>query len=230
MLNKSIMATTLSASHKFSENVLLRTLLLTCGIVSSLYYVIVNIIVVMKYDGYNVAAQAVSELSAIGAPTRSLWVLLLMFYTLLVIAFGLGIWQSGEQNRNLRIAGGMMIAYAIIGVFWPPMHTREALAAGEGSLTDTLHIAFTFITVPMMLLIIGFGAAAFGKWFRIYSIATIVIQVGFGVLTGLDAPNMEADLPTPMMGVWERISIGAYMVWVIVLAANLLLKNTPIRS
>ena len=44
----------------------------------------------------------------------------------------------------------------------------------------------------------------------------------FGVLTGLASPRMEANLSTPWMGVWERACIGAYMLWVMVLAIVLL--------
>jgi hypothetical protein len=41
-----------------------------------------NVIVAMQWEGYSSASQTVSELSAIGAPTRQLWVLLAAFYTL----------------------------------------------------------------------------------------------------------------------------------------------------
>jgi hypothetical protein len=44
----------------------------------------------------------------------------------------------------------------------------------------------------------------------------------FGVLTGLDAPRLAANLPTPWMGVWERINIFGYLLWIIVLAIILL--------
>ena len=73
-----------------------------------------------------------------------------------------------------------------------------------------------------MLLAVGLGAAEFGKGFRIYSIVTIVAMLLFGVLTGLDSSRMEINLSTPWMGVWERICIGAYMLWVMVLAIILL--------
>jgi Protein of unknown function (DUF998) len=219
------MATTITPSTAFSEKVFLKKALLVCGIVSSLYYVFINIIVAMQYEGYNAASQTVSELSAIDTPTRSLWVLLVMVYSLLVIAFGIGIWQSAGQNRNLRIAGAILIVYVVIGLFWPPMHQREALAAGEKSLSDTLHIVFTIVTIPLMLLTIGFGAAALGKQFRLYSSITILVQIAFGVLTGLDSPQLEANQPTPWMGVWERISVGAYMLWVVVFAILLLRKE-----
>jgi len=73
-----------------------------------------------------------------------------------------------------------------------------------------------------MLLAIGFGAAAFGKGFRLYSIASLVILVAFGALTFLDAPRIAANLPTPWVGIWERINIGVFLLWVVVLAVALL--------
>jgi hypothetical protein len=72
------------------------------------------------------------------------------------------------------------------------------------------------------MLTIGFAAAAFGRRFRIYSIATLVILLAFGVLTSMDSPAMQANLPTPLIGVWERINIGVYMLWVVVLAVAIL--------
>ena len=35
---------------------------------------------------------------------------------------------------------------------------------------------------------------------------------------GLDGSRIAANLPTPWVGVWERISIGAFLLWVAVLA------------
>jgi hypothetical protein len=134
----------------------------------------------------------------------------------------LGVWESAGRNRRLRVVGALLAISAIIGAFWPPMHQRVALAAGEGSLTDILHIVFAAVTVPLVMVAIGFAATAFGKGFRLYSIASIVIMIGFGVLTGLASPDMEANLPTPWMGVWERIGIGAQMLWIAVLAIILL--------
>ena len=117
-----------------------------------------------------------------------------------------------------------MVAYGVIGLGWPfaPIHQRAVLATGGGTLTDTMHIVFGMVTVLLMLVAIGFGAAAFGMRFRLYSIATMVILVVFGTLTGLDGPRVAADLPTPWVGVWERISIGVFLLWLGVLAITLL--------
>jgi hypothetical protein len=98
------------------------------------------------------------------------------------------------------------------------MHPRGV----EPTLTDTLHIVFTMVAVLIMMLAIGFGATIFGKRFRLYSIATLVVLVVFGALTGLEAPGITANRPTPWIGVWERINIGAFLLWVVALAAALL--------
>ena len=203
-----------------------RKILLICGIVSSLLYVAMNVFVPMQWEGYSPASQTVSELSAIGAPTRPLWVPFGVAYTLLVAAFGWGVWASARQNRSLRVAGGVLVAYGVIGLAWPPMHRRGA----ETTLTDTMHIVFTIVTVLLMLLAIGFGAAAFGKRFRLYSLATLVVLVAFGALTGVDAPRIAANLPTPWIGGWERINTGVFFVWIIVLAVVLLREGERPRG
>ncbi len=198
--------------------------LLVCGITSSLLYVAMNVFIPMQWAGYSSASQTVSELSAIGAPTRPLWLLPGAVYTALVTAFGWGVWRSAGQAGPLRIAGGLILAYGALGLLWPfaPMHLRETLAAGGGTWSDTMHLVLASVTVLFMLLAIGFGAAAFGKRFRVYSIGSLVILFTFGVLTFWDAPGLAANLPTPWLGVWERINIGVFLLWVVVLAIMLL--------
>jgi hypothetical protein len=201
-------------------------LLLSCGVLSALWYVAMLVVVPMHWDGYSSASQTVSELSAIDAPTRSLWVTLGVVWTLLYAAFGLGVWISAGASRVLRVVGGLIIAAALIGLLWPPMHQREVLAAGGGTLTDTLHLAWTMVNGVLTLLAMAFAAVPFARGLRLYSVATIVVVVAAGMLTSVDAPRIEADLPTPWVGVWERISIGAWLLWVVVLAVTLLRHPT----
>jgi hypothetical protein len=190
-----------------------------------LWYVVINIIVPIQYPGYDVASQTVSELSAIDAPTRTFWFVLCIFYSLLFIAFGSGIWLSSNGNRKLHTVAVVILFDAVFGFFWPPMHQREIIAAGGGTLTDTLHLVWAFVHLILMLLMIGFGAAALGKNFRIFSVGIVLAFLVFGTLTTIESRGIEANLPTPYVGVWERINIGAYMLWVIVFAIILLRKK-----
>ena len=195
---------------------MIRKVWLICGFLSSLLYIAMNIFIPVNFEGYSSVSQTVSELSAIGAPTRSIWVPLGAVYTLLFIAFGFGVRMSAQQNRQLQMAGTLIIIYGFISVAWPfaPMHLRGAAFA----FTDAMHIALGIITVLLMLVIMVFGAIAFRNWFRYYTIATIILFIIFGALTGMEGPRIAQNLPTPWIGVWERINIGLFMVWVIILA------------
>src|SRR6266545_7839513 len=139
-----------------------RKTLLACGILSSVLYVAMTMLIARQWEGYSSASQTISELSAIGAPTRSLWLLPAALYTVLVTAFGWGVWTSAGRIRALRVAGGLIVAYGVLGLVWPfaPMHLREALAAGGSTLSDTLHIVLGSVTVLLMLLAMAVGAAA----------------------------------------------------------------------
>jgi hypothetical protein len=203
-------------------------LLLFCGILSSAWYVVINVVVPLQFPGYDQMTYTVSELSAIGAPTRSIWVPLAMLYILFFAAFGWGVLSSSGDNRRLQLMGMLILVYSLLNVYWPPMHPRGT----EPTLTDTLHIVWSFVTVLLMMTIMVLGAAALGNGFRVYTVATLVLHIIFGFLTSLEAPNIPKDLPTPWIGLWERILIGLFLVWVIVLAILLLKRNAlvvPVR-
>ena len=208
---------------------MVRKALLLCGILASLLYVATDILAAMRWKGYSYTAQTVSELFAIGAPTRPFIVLRALAYDVLLIAFGFGVWGSASGKRVLRVAGGLLVGIGVVDLVGPftPMHQRAVLAAGGGTLTDTMHIALASLDVLFILLIIGFGANAFGKRFRLYSIGTILIVLVFGALAGLDGPRIAANLPTPWVGVTERSSIFGYMLWLVVLAIALLREQKP---
>jgi hypothetical protein len=200
---------------------MVRKLLIFCGILSSLYYVAINTLVPGLFEGYDINSQTVSELSAIDAPTRSLWVPLAFFYVLLFGAFGLGVWFSSGPSRHLRTMAWMIAAYTILNFYWPPMHLR----GNTTTLTDTMHIIWAMVTILLMMLIMGFGAAAFGTAFRFYTITCFVVFLIFGLLTARDAPGIQKGLPTPWIGIWERINIGVFMVWIIVFSVAILRKS-----
>jgi hypothetical protein len=211
---------------------MLRKIFLFCGILSSFLYIAMNIFVPMFFPGYDSASQTVSELSAIGSPTRTLWVSLGTAYTLLIMVFGLGVRQSARQNKKLKIAGGFIFVYGIVSLAWPfaPMHQREILARDGESLTDKIHLALAMVTVLLMMASMAFGAAAFEKKFLLYSIATISILLVFGALTGWDAGRVKSNLSTPWVGIWERINIGIFLLWIIVLSIMILRQQKGSRQ
>jgi hypothetical protein len=200
-----------------------RKALLGCGILSSLVYVAANVVGARRWKDYFSNAQTVSELSAIGAPSRPVVIPLLTTHGALVIPFGLGVYESAGRQPALRRTGALLVGLGASDLSAPlfPMHRREQLARGEGSRTDTMHIVLTGVNSLLILLAIGFGSTAFGRRFRLYSAATILVLVVTGGLTAAQASRLEANLPTPWAGLMERISIGGYLLWQVVLAIAL---------
>ena len=198
-----------------------RKALLACGVLSSLdYFLAANLVGPLRWEGYSSRSQSVSELSALGAPSRPTMAALFVLYSALVMAFGAGIRASAGSKRVLRIVAGLVIAFGAFCLTGPltPMHPRGTTV----TITDTLHVIGTIGDVVLILLIVGFGATAFGKRFRVYSVATMIGLAALGALTGLSGPAIAANQPTPWAGWTERFSIGAYLLWFAVLAIALL--------
>jgi hypothetical protein len=205
-----------------------RTILLACGIISSLLYAGTDIFAALSYEGYSYSSQTVSELIAIGAPTRAVVASLMLIYGLLIFAFAAGVWRSTGENHALRFVGAGLIGKEVLGsivTLFFPIHMRGI----EGTLSDTMHGLLTLAGSLCYLLAMGFGAAALGKRFRLYSIVTILILVAFGVLAGLEIPRIAANMATPWLGIWERINIFAAMLWIAVLAVALLRRSGALR-
>jgi hypothetical protein len=203
------------------RNVTILKVLLFCGILSSLFYAGMDVIGGTRWQNYSWISQEFSRLSAIGAPSRALHLVLSPLYTVLVVAFGLGVWWSAGRSRARRVIGVLLVVYALVSLVWPQFFPED-LSQAVSAFTNAMHIILTAITVLSILLQIGFGAAAFGKHFRFYSIGTLLIVLAFGVLAGQQAPALAAGQPTPWVGLLERINIYSYMLWVMVLSVTLL--------
>ena len=194
-----------------SARVTLRKVLLACGVLYSLLYVVLNdAVAATRYEGYSRMSQAISELSARGAPTRPLLTAMLPICSVLMIAFGIGVWQSAHGKRALRVTGGLLVALGVTAPLWllAPMSQREVIAVGGGTSSDTMHIVLTAVTVLLILSQIGFGAAAFGKRFRLYSILTAATVLVFGALTGVYSSRLAKGNPPPGWGLSNASTSG----------------------
>jgi hypothetical protein len=199
----------------------LRRALLACGIASSLLYVGIDLLAAIRYPEYHsFTSRVISELMARGAPTKPLVDPLFLLYDLLAIAFGVGVWTSAAGNRPLRITAGLLIGYAVAGLPGPwlfPMNLRGTAEVGG----DIPHIVLTAVLVLFIMAAVVVGAVGLGRRFRIYSAFTLVTIIAFGVLVSAQARGLAAGEPQPWIGVAERIDIGAFLLWIVVLARSL---------
>jgi hypothetical protein len=177
----------------------------------------------LQWEGYSRISNAISELHLTGAPSK--WMLDPwegIVYNPLVIAFGIGVWRSAHGSRALRAIGGLHILSGAISPLW--------LVFGEASLTA--HLVLAAVGILTWLGSMAFGAAAFGGWFRLYSLVSLAAVVTFNVLALAYAPEVAAGEPTPWIGLYERIAFSAYFVWLSVLAVAIWRRapNDPSRG
>jgi hypothetical protein len=202
-------------------------LLLICGVLAAPLFILTDIAAaVWFYPGYDYSAQQVSELSAIGAPSRDFWMLMGYPYNVLTLAFAAGLWLAAGERQSLRWAAALIVLFAVNSFLWgwvAPMHMRGTTFTE----TDTMHIAFAVSAIVLMIGFICCAAAAFGRGFRIYSAATIILMLAAGGIVSTRIAAIAANQPTPWMGLVERISVYGPIIWMAVLALMLLRRAEP---
>ncbi len=204
----------------------LRRILLACGILAFLLYVTTDVLGGLRYDGYSFTSQTISELGAIGAPSKSFVDPLFIAYGVLALAFGIGVFgEAAGRSRALRITGALLIGSAAVGIAGSSLFSTffSMDQRGAGSLTGDLpHIILAGVLVLLQLLAIGFAAFALGGRFRAYSLATLMTVIVLTAMTVPFASRLAAGQATPGLGIIERIDVYALVLWMAVLAIALL--------
>jgi CubicO group peptidase (beta-lactamase class C family)/hypothetical membrane protein len=215
-----------------------RKSLLVFGILSSAVYVAADVLGGLLYPGYSFVSQAISELGAIGAPSKPIVDPLFLIYDVLALVFGVGVLREASGNRALRTTGVLLIGYGAAGlvtILFSGFFSMQQRGTGNLA-TDLPHIVLTGGFVLLLLLAIGFGAFAFGRRFRIYSFATLLTVVLFTALTAPFAVRLAAGRPTAGLGIVERVGVYAWLLWVAALAVALLRRPafrgaaSPVRA
>jgi len=202
-------------SHTWNSIVI--RLLLLCGVASSILYAASEIMASMRWEGYDWTARMVSDLLAASAPTRSFIIGPMIAYNVLILGFSVGVWLR-RWNRAIGVAGILLLVYAVVSMLGLLLFPLDYDAEGAGA---TMHMAVTFGLIILMFLFIGFAAAGSGQAFRIYSIVTVFLILGGAALSGMQIPRIEAGLPTPGLGLFERLNIYAMLLWVALFAITL---------
>lgn len=87
----------------------------------------------------------------------------------------------------------------------------------ETGFNDTMHQLGSMVWVLIVSVVIVLVAVAYRERFRLYSIAELLVFMGFGAASGFAGQGIEQD-PTPWAGGFERISAHAFFVWLVTFA------------
>ena len=197
--------------------------LLLFGPLAVVVYVLAVVLGGALRPDYSHIAQPVSDLIAAGAANKGLLDALFFLYNLFALAFGIGLLVHVRASRQ---PGGQTVGWAatvtlmaeavfgLLTLAFP--EDAGGLAAGVGA-SGSLHIVFaglSALTSMLALLLMGF-------WFRRgphqpglgwYSFASVAVVFVSG---GLSAATVASQ--SPIGGLLERITIGAFLQWVVVI-------------
>ena len=201
-------------------------LLVLAGIAAPLLYVFTVILGGAIRPGYDHLAEAVSALTEARAPNK-VWLDALFFgFNVLLVAFGIGVLATMRHHRlAIRISALAIIGVALLGlVMWSfPMDPVGAPVTGTGQGHLILAGLMSFGTIVAVF------AFAAGAWrvpgwraFSVFSFLALAEIVATGALTAIAAGG-----EWPTVGLWERMTIGGYLVWIFVLAWLLRREPSP---
>lgn len=196
--------------------------LLVAGIASVVVYGLGDVVAGLLYEGYSYRDQAISELAAFGSPVRPLMVAVILVHGLLLLAFGVGIWRSADR-RSLRWVGLLLMTVSVVGL---PTHTVFAMSSRwmEGGFNDTMHIILSAVFSLFVFGAVVLSAVAYRGWFRLYSIATLLVLIGFGGAASIAIQGIDQN-STLWAGGFERINAYAYLAWLVVLAVTVMRRS-----
>ncbi len=200
--------------------------LLLCGPMASvLYLASIDLIARRLHPTYHrFSSQMVSELMAMGAPTRPLLVRLLIPYNVLMLAFTAGVALAARQQRASLGTVVALAGYGVmstLGLLAFPMDLRGT----PNSRRDRRHIFATMVMSVFIVAAMPLSAVRSGAHFRRYTAVTLGGVLWFGGWSGMLARPMPG--PTPGVGLTERVNIYATMLWFATLALVLIREEEP---
>ncbi len=208
-------------SSRLEKIVVLRNLLLYFGIAAPLLYVATAIVGAALRPDYSHIVNAISELLSNGAPNKAILDIVFNIYNVLLLAFALGAYSALKNAPRLsRSAMGILIAVQMLSFSWGffPMDPLGAEATFAGTMHNVLGGVVAFATIVMPLLLgLGLRQSVDLRRYAIYSFVSSAIIFVSG-LSGV----ILAGQGVQVFGLFERMTIGAYEIWIMITALNLL--------
>lgn len=201
---------------------MLRKILVSCGVVAPVLYVVTAIVgAALRPNDYSHIVNAISELLSNGAPNKAVLNVVFNIYNALLLVFAIGAYFAMKNlPRTCRVAMGILIGIQVLSFSWGffPMDPLGAEATFAGTMHNILGGVVALATIIMPILM-GLGLRRLDGFNRyaVYSFISSAIIFTSGLM-GVILAGQGVQL----FGLFERITIGTYEVWIFVTAMKLL--------
>jgi len=204
------------------------------GILGPIVYILAVIIGGALRNDYSQTFNTISELTLANAPNKLLMDVMFSFYNISLLIFGVGAYldSSIDDSKKYKIA---TIFLALIGLFGLLMYFFPQDPRGTAfTMTGTIHIILASIISPLTILsifLVGLSLRKYSgmKIFSIYSYLSGVIVLISGGIAAVSVANNSL-----YGGLFEKITIITFMIWVIILSIIILKgkygSKSPVKS
>lgn len=188
--------------------------LLVCGLIGPPAFVATTLYGAAITEGYSQISDAVSALSQRGAPHGALINGMFLIAALLQLPLGVAVaLRFRGRNRAMTRAGILIAAYAAMGALIAAFFPMDPIGA-EVTLPGVLHLVF--VGLSALALIVAMVLARHNPdagWFTPLTWACLV-----GMFAGAGLSALAGGLGWLVLGVGERLTQDAYLLWLFVLA------------
>jgi hypothetical protein len=199
-----------------------RSLVGWTGVGAVALYVFATILGRILDPSYSHARHPVSELISSEAPDRMLLGALFITYNVMLLLFGLGLVRGVRRSRALRVGFAFIVVIAVGGVLLVTPFPQDSL--GEtGTPAGAVHIALAAVVSLLTVATAFLLGSALQRDLSWVAVSRFSFVMGFVILiTGALAGSIVA-VGGPAPGLFERLTIGAFLLWVLVVAAHALI-------
>jgi len=176
---------------------------------------------------YSQIRNAISELTGSLAPNRAVLAPIYIAYNLTLVGFAYAIFSATKGGTLFKVAVALFAIGGLSGIGQVTLFRMDSVGSATtaaGSIHIVLASVSSLLTVATAILYgFAFRREPAFRGLSKYSFAT-------AVLLFVSAPAAVASIGTDVMGLFERITIGAFMLWVVVVSAHSLIEAGKIES
>jgi hypothetical membrane protein len=194
------------------------------GIIGPVVYILAVFIGSALRHDYSAFYNSISELNNANTPNKLFLDVLFGIYNISLLIFGLGAYlDSSNKSKKYNAATLMLVIIGVLGLL-VLIFTQDPRGT-PATLNGTIHIILSGITAAFTIISIILVGLSFRKYTQIklfswYSyITAVLIFVSGGVAAGSFANNSAYG------GLFERITIFLFMIWLIIFSYILLRRN-----
>jgi len=188
----------------------------------------------LLHPGYSHVRDAISELTASQAAHRGVLGVLYVAYNLLLVAFAWQLSRAWPASRLLRVTFALVVVVSAAGIAQVTAFPQDSTGT-PATRAGAAHIALAALSALLCVVTAVIYGIAFRKmylprsvWLPAFAVAALLLVMG---------PIAAVNIGGPRMGLFERFTIGAYLVWVALTslllaryASNRLSRHTSVMA